>query len=439
MPVTNRCLVSSGRNQGHSGNLRRRPHSWNGDEETLKKCAAIECLLSATDDGQWGPVEKLVDELCARLKLLQMEQASRSDAGRSARWTASAPECFEACSDSDSFTSVSSPDDLAENYRQAFPPLEYLSDSDQVDLSRSTVESADGMSMFSSQGVQQQPEAVWNVRRTGEKPRVRFVRMPGTRLSPAQQQQQHEKQGPPGPEERAYGESCASEAYFGDCSRDSSLERVSTPPLAVKGRLYERGTDAELSEVLSNAFKSFCQFGGEETAIVVAGDEITTSVWGDTQWPSGEASNIWAPLESDWALMGSSAWPSQPPAEPESADPAVQLSLALLNHHPEHSSFSPVLARSLQRALPKNSKLFEWLASFTSKMGGDDDKDPSHEVESILKEPGAGEEEEEEPENLLTSPKTHFCPIQQERDVEVQVSCPLRLVKAVDLCNRLKR
>jgi hypothetical protein len=40
-------------------------------------------------------------------------------------------------------------------------------------------------------------------------------------------------------------------------------------------------------------------------------------------------------------------------------------------------------------------------------------------VEHILKEPELPEDEEEE--NLLTSPKTHFCPIQQEGDVEVQV------------------
>lgn len=427
---SNNVSINNGKNQGHSGHVRRRPHSWNGDEETLKKCAAIECLLSATDDGQWGPVEKLVDELCARLKLLQMEQDTGSGYGerRSSRWTASAPECFEAgsSSDTDSFTSVSSPDgsDLAENYCQAFPPLEYLSDSDQ--------------------GVQQPSEAVWNVRKSAEKPqaRVRFVRMPGTRLSPTLLSQSHHQAAvsiPASSEERNFGESCASEAYFGDCSRDSSLERDPTPPTTcIKGRLYERVADAEaaslLNDVLGNAFKSFCQFheGGEstESAVVFTGDEITTSVWSETQWsqPRGDAANIWAPLESDWALMGpgtNSSWPSEFPAQ-ESTDPAVQLSLALLNHHPERSSFSPVLAKSLQKALPKNSKLFEWLASFTSNMGGfsDDeakDKDPSCEVESILKEPGVGEDDEE-PENLLTSPKTHFCPIQQEGDAEIQVS-----------------
>ena len=138
------CVIISGRNQGQCATPRRRPHSWNGDEEALKKCAAIECLLSATDDGQWGPVEKLVDELCARLKLLQLEQnggASCDDGHVKQRWTnhGSAPEFFEAASsssDSDSFTSVSSPEggDPAEHYRQAFPPLELLSDSDEVNI-----------------------------------------------------------------------------------------------------------------------------------------------------------------------------------------------------------------------------------------------------------------------------------------------------------------
>ena len=138
--------------------VRRRPHSWNGgrgggdEEEAMKKCAAIECLLSATDDGQWGPVEQLVDELCARLKLLQMEQ-NREDGVdlrvKKQRWSvkpggASAPECFDASnissttttsssSDSDSFTSVSTPNcGQEEDYRQAFPPLECLSDLEQV-------------------------------------------------------------------------------------------------------------------------------------------------------------------------------------------------------------------------------------------------------------------------------------------------------------------
>ncbi len=117
---------------------RRRPHSWNGDEEELKKCAAIECLLSATDDDQW-PVEKLVDELCARLKLLQLEQQNdgRGSGRRLTGLGSSAPECFDGpSSDSDSFTSVSSPEIEPENYYQAFPPLEYLSDcEEQVNFS----------------------------------------------------------------------------------------------------------------------------------------------------------------------------------------------------------------------------------------------------------------------------------------------------------------
>ena len=113
------------------GVCRRRPHSWNGDAEELKKCAAIECLLSATDDDQW-PVEKLVDELCARLKLLQLDKKGAAVN----KWTglgSSAPECFDTpLSDSDSFTSVSSPEVEGQSYYEAFPPLEFLSDSDQV-------------------------------------------------------------------------------------------------------------------------------------------------------------------------------------------------------------------------------------------------------------------------------------------------------------------
>lgn len=146
----------SGRNHMmNSVMVRRRPHSWNGgrgggdEEEAMKKCAAIECLLSATDDGQWGPVEQLVDELCARLKLLQMEQNGEESVDgrvRKQHWGGkggSAPECFEAAnisstssnssSDSDSFTSVSTPNcGQEEDYRQAFPPLDSLSDLDQV-------------------------------------------------------------------------------------------------------------------------------------------------------------------------------------------------------------------------------------------------------------------------------------------------------------------
>ena len=297
-------------------------------------------------------------------------------------------------------------------------------------------------------------EPIWNVRKFAEKTqqtRVRFVRMTGTRLSP-----------PPNPqlaivatpsscsqqvELHVYGESCASEAYFGDCSRDSSLERAPTPPvdtttttINTKGRLYERGTgfDGEdgaalLSDVLNNAFKSFCQLHEDDNAVLIAEspagieDAGLLNDWkGESDWshPVGDASNIWAPVESDWALMGpepATPWLSNLVAT-SPADTAVQLSLALLNHHPEKSGFSPVLARSLQKALPKSSKLLEWLANLATAGGvaqeGHPDND-EHEVEHILKEPELPEDEEEE--NLLTSPKTHFCPIQQEGDVEVQV------------------
>lgn len=296
-------------------------------------------------------------------------------------------------------------------------------------------------------------ESIWNVRKLTEKTpsRVRFVRMPGTRLSP-----------PPNPQlaligsssantqMQGYGESLASEAYFGDCSRDSSLERAPTPPeptttTTVKGRLYERGMGfdgddgaAKLSDVLHNAFKSFCQLQEYEKHVdcppsPINGFDVDPVLvddsWKESDWsrPLGDPSNIWAPIKTNWGFDGQGlalpTW-STDVAVDSPADSAVQLSLALLNHHPEKSGFSPVLARSLSKATPKNSKLLEWLANFTAGTQGDVDKD-EQEVEHILKEPERPEDEEEE--NLLTSPKTHFCPIQQEGDTEVQVflhTCP---------------
>ena len=436
-------FIYSGR--GQCATLRRRPHSWNGDEEALKKCAAIECLLSATDDDQWGPVEKLVDELCARLKLLQLEKQTGEV---KQRWTnhGSAPECFDAAttsssssSDSDSFTSVSSPEggDPAEHYRQAFPPLEYLSDSDQVIciFSFFFLQISYKLLLFKQSVQPVTTESIWNVRKIGEKSqsRVRFVRMPGTRLSPNPQQQMQLVGGaggtPTSSHVQVYGESCASEAYFGDCSRDSSIERAPTPellpaaPAVTKGRLYERGTEtaSDLSDVLNNAFKSFCQL--HETNKNEVASSANWQEAADWSRPALDPGNIWAPGESDWALMGPepvTPWSTATLAAP--ADTAVQLSLALLNHHPERSGFSPVLARSLlQKALPKSSKLLEWLANLSGgETTGQQDLDEK-EVEHILKETDRPEEEEEE--NLLTSPKTHFCPIQQEgADVEVNVS-----------------
>lgn len=297
-------------------------------------------------------------------------------------------------------------------------------------------------------------ESIWNVRKMTEKSqqsnRVRFVRMPGTRLSPPPPPNIQPVLADAPSQLQLYGESCASEAYFGDCSRDSSLERAPTPPASAKGRLYERGLDGEeesnttarLRDVLDNAFKSFCQLH-EEAVLpppVVQKDWDETDGWNRLPTGGGEATandNIWAPLDSDWALMGPEApkmpltWSSSSLSAPHSspgADAAVQLSLALLNHHPEKSGFSPVLvARSLQKALPKNSKLMEWLANLASVgLGGSsgggngDDNNDEQEVEHILKEPERVVEDEEE-ENLLTSPKTHFCPIQQEGEAEVQV------------------
>ena len=71
--------------------------------------------------------------------------------------------------------------------------------------------------------------------------------------------------------------------------------------------------------------------------------------WQDTaDWsrPAVDPGNIWAPRESDWALMGPEPMtPWSTTTLTALADTAVQLSLALLNHHPERSGFCPVLAR----------------------------------------------------------------------------------------------
>lgn len=377
-------------------------------------------------------------------------------------------------------------------------------------------------------------EPIWNVRKNADaskkrqeqeeqqqQSRVRFVRMTGTRLSPP----------PPMSSafpSQSYGDSCPSEAYFGDCSRDSSLERTpaigqpsamaktltavnttstattATTTVAGKGRLYERGAEhvggwvgepALVNDVLDNAFKSFCQFNRDSPLFEPKVEPVERSLacddravkWSPSDWKtmtssgadgsnSGSNGNIWAPLESDWALLGPESllapWPTAPLTAKMPTDTAVQLSLALLNHHPERSGFSPVLAKSLmlQTAhgpLPKSSKLMEWLVNLaaTGSEQQQQQQEQQHrhqqqlekqldmvdcdeeEVQSILKKETSSaeqqeqqqqlqeqeqrqqqqqkqqvaEEEDEEQENLLTSPKTHFCPIQQEGDAEVEV------------------
>ena len=328
------------------------------------------------------------------------------------------------------------------------------------------------------QGTLPTTEPIWNVRKNtasndNQKTRVRFVRMTGTRLSP-----------PPSLSTlftvQSYGDSCPSETYFGDCSRDSSLERPSIgieaaetavkTITAAKGRLYERGADfsggelTSVNDALENAFKSLRQLQEdpvddpeEEYAVAEELPALPNNI-GGTNWESdwgqkamkesdGSNINIWAPLESDWALLGPETmlnpWSTDSFAAQVPTDAAVQLSLALLNHHPEKSGFSPVLAKSLmlhtpKESLPKSSKLMEWLANLAAngaeqkqqESGIVDDYD-EEEIESILKKEPPAEivvehhlvvDEEEEQENLLTSPKTHFCPIQQEGDAEVQVA-----------------
>lgn len=303
--------------------------------------------------------------------------------------------------------------------------------------------------------MQEQPpvvtDTIWTVRKAGidfmkTPSRVRFLRMPGTRLSPAPLQLASSMPT------NSYGESFTSEAYFGDCSRDSSLERPVVSPISTKGRLYERGGGVAdpgpvLEDVLDSAFNSFSQFSESTVETIIEPPLVVdwSGTWSNQDQSGGDPSRIWAPLESDWALIApwpgsSSTMTSLASAGVVPTDAAVQLSLALLNHHPERSGFSPVLAaksvpqRSSDTAqLPRTSKLMAWLASLTDSDAAGQGDFNEKEVESIFKAPEPAPlqsttpmqqhlaEPEEEPENLLTSPKTHFCPIQQEGDAEVQV------------------
>ena len=353
-------------------------------------------------------------------------------------------------------------------------------------------------------------ESIWNVRQsiqtTDSKSRVRFVRMTGTRLSPPPLFDYTAPSPPPPPPlpsllpalpppprrplSSAFNQlqhplllaqsfSSEAEAYFGDCSRDSSMERVLTPAspdvltaATSKGRLYERGAVDEDSEaeslnmILNNAFKSFCQLHEESDASLFkrmdclsdADDSVDLGV-GDLELSAGRVdwdewshkskktcsrSSIWAPLDSDWMLLAPDPYWSlkadhqdEKPLDENRTSTAVQLSLALLNHHPERSSFTPVLPL---KALPKSSKLMEWLAGIARSRSSavtealeetEGDGADEKEIESILKDPDVEDEgvkeDEDEEENLLTSPKTHFCPIQQEGEPEVQVNSRLNL------------
>ena len=266
----------------------------------------------------------------------------------------------------------------------------------------------------------------------------------------------------------------------------ASPDILTTP--TSKRRLYERGAVDEddeeepesLNTILNNAFKSFCQLHEESDASLFkrmdclsddADDSVDQGVEMDLEMSAGRAdwdewsrkskkmnsrNSIWAPLDSDWMLLAPDPYWSLKPDRPheEALDEnrtstAVQLSLALLNHHPERSSFTPVLP---PKALPKSSKLMEWLAgiarshssssaaieaveasvevdeAYGAGEADEADEADAKEIESILKDPDVEDEgvkEDEvvgdEEENLLTSPKTHFCPIQQEGEPEVQV------------------
>lgn len=87
------------------------------DGELRKRTAAIDCLMSASD--QKSGIEKLVDELCAKLKQIQNEAGDGNSfhfelSHVSENSTGNAPKC--------------SAQDQAERYYAAFPPLKKLED-----------------------------------------------------------------------------------------------------------------------------------------------------------------------------------------------------------------------------------------------------------------------------------------------------------------------
>ncbi|XP_049833219.1 uncharacterized protein LOC126276266 isoform X1 [Schistocerca gregaria] len=106
---------SKSKEVGRRGRKRgRREEYWDvWDCEQLKRSAAVECLMSASDQ-KFG-IEKLVDELCAKLKEIQSEGENHNHS------TPSLPSVSEPQSQS--------PSDLVQKYYAAFPPLTRCSDS----------------------------------------------------------------------------------------------------------------------------------------------------------------------------------------------------------------------------------------------------------------------------------------------------------------------
>ena len=277
---------------------------------------------------------------------------------------------------------------------------------------------------YLSQLVETARESIWDTRQKvksplkpgcGKKARVPFVRMTGSRLSPQLLRSDSCTTLAVFAPDTVEASCCdASEAYFGDCSRDSSLERARSPLVTVKpavvaaaaaaalakGRLYERGPES-LGVADSKAEHDDGGGAVRPLSSPAAGFPITppdvladtapqlepyqmvagaadlelnglTADWED--WSlQGSLANIWAPSNSDWLLMGcDSCWPAQGVrvAAPEEAPPppietcveeqacperdathAVQLSLALLNHHPDSSSFTPVMPLKIVTAV----------------------------------------------------------------------------------------
>ncbi|XP_046385188.1 uncharacterized protein KIAA0232-like [Ischnura elegans] len=94
-----------------------RYHGVFGDGELRKRTAAIDCLMSASD--QKSGIEKLVDELCVKLKQIQNEAID----GSSFHF-----ELSQVSENPNGNATKCSAQDQAEKYYAAFPPLKKLED-----------------------------------------------------------------------------------------------------------------------------------------------------------------------------------------------------------------------------------------------------------------------------------------------------------------------
>ncbi|XP_068244292.1 uncharacterized protein [Palaemon carinicauda] len=94
--------------------------------EQLQKVAAIQCLMSASDERY--DLERLVEELCTRLKTAAQSKphnvANSSAAACSQKEKVNdLVDSQESCNESEEYASSSTPEEQAEKYYAAFPPL----------------------------------------------------------------------------------------------------------------------------------------------------------------------------------------------------------------------------------------------------------------------------------------------------------------------------